>query len=273
MIVQNDVFWLVNDGSYLAIIAPGWVIIIAFILTLKTAEALPCFAWRCCPLSGTDFQRDKRWRRFWNWPSIDRPNEALRLLISFSTAPSQLKSLQLHSWGLPCFHWLPESLATSLQHRSSSNIWKVITWRSSTDLFTFTSCLYQSNSSCTYLSSSDWGDRPRTYQWLPASHASLKGGFCLQLLQELRWFHATKIRTGSHLLSISQTSHYHTLLPNCDLYSTVEYPTLWRKGWGCKSSSEIRREEWHQNLLICRTPLGRNLDSPAVVLLLWAAFL
>ena len=43
MIVQNDVFWLVNDGSYLAIIAPGWVIIIAFILTLQTAEALPCF--------------------------------------------------------------------------------------------------------------------------------------------------------------------------------------------------------------------------------------
>lgn len=100
-----------------------------------------------CPLSGTDFQRDKRWRRFWNWPSIDRPNEALRPLISFSIAPSQLKSLQLHSWGLPCFHWLPESLATSLQLRSSSNIWKVITWRSSTDLFTFTSCLYQSNSS------------------------------------------------------------------------------------------------------------------------------
>ena len=115
MIVQNDVFWLVNDGSYLAIIAPGWVITIAFILTLQTAEAQPCFAWRCCPLSGTDFQRDKRWRRFWNWPSIDKPNEALRLLISFSIAPSQLKSLQLHSWGLPCFHWLPESLASSLQ--------------------------------------------------------------------------------------------------------------------------------------------------------------
>ena len=39
--------------------------------------------------------------------------------------------------------------------RGSSNIWTVISCRSSTDLFTFASCLYQSNSSCTYPSSSD----------------------------------------------------------------------------------------------------------------------
>ena len=43
MIVQNDVFWLVNDASYRAIIAPGWVVVIAFILTSKTAEVVPCF--------------------------------------------------------------------------------------------------------------------------------------------------------------------------------------------------------------------------------------
>lgn len=166
MIVQNDVFWLVNDGSYLAIIAPGWVIIIAFILTLQTAEALPCFAWRCCPLSGTDFQRDKRWRRFWNWPSIDRPNEALRLLISFSTAPSQLKSLQLHSWGLPCSRWLPESLASFLQpHFVAPLIYEQWFLVGLLRIYLLLHPVYTSRTvPVPILHPLMWGDRPGTYQ-------------------------------------------------------------------------------------------------------------